>query len=358
MVSKKLYSWDRLLYSLVQSGVPQGTVLGPLLFLIYISDIGEGIKSKKNIYVDDTKIKSTIRTESDVEKLQEDIDSLQTWAEVNNMQFNGNKFQLVRFGNNEEIKDDTIYFTGDNKEVIERFEKLKDLGVIMNQKATFTDQIDHVEKKVRQKIGWICRSFYNRRIQFMKQLCKSLVIPHLQYGSQLWMPVEISEIEKIEKLQRDFFRKVSDLKELNYWKALKTMKMLLLQRRMERYRILYCWKILNGLTPNCGVEEVADSSKTRQGRRLIVPKNKSTAQTEKLRDQSFQFNGPLLFNTLPASIRNLNKCTVDEFKSALDTHLETIPDEPKMDGMNPNASDNKGNVGRYSNSLLFQTRRC
>ena len=271
MVSKKLYSWDRLLYSLVQSGVPQGTVLGPLLFLIYISDIGEGIKSKKNIYVDDTKIKSTIRTESDVEKLQEDIDSLQTWAEVNNMQFNGNKFQLVRFGNNEEIKDDTIYFTGDNKEVIERFEKLKDLGVIMNQKATFTDQIDHVEKKVRQKIGWICRSFYNRRIHYMKQLYKSLVIPHLDYCSQLWMPVKISEIEKIEKLQRDFFRKVSDLKELNYWKALKTMKMLLLQRRMERYRILYCWKILNGLTPNCGVEEVADSSKTRQGRRLIVP---------------------------------------------------------------------------------------
>ena len=116
------------------------------MFLIYISDIGEGIKSKKNIYVDDTKIKSTIRTESDVEKLQEDIDSLQTWAEVNNMQFNGNKFQLVRFGNNEEIKDDTIYFTGENKEVIKWFKKLKDLGVIMNQKATFTDQIDHVEK--------------------------------------------------------------------------------------------------------------------------------------------------------------------------------------------------------------------
>ena len=158
------------------------------------------------------------------------------------------------------------------------------------------------------------------------------------------MPVEISEIEKIEKLQRDFFRKLPDLKELNYWEALKRMKMLSLQRRMERYSIIYCWKILSGLTPNCGVEEVADSSKTRQGR--IVPKNKSTAQTEKLRDQSFQFNAPLLFNTLPASIRNLNKCTVDVFKSALDTHLETIP------------VNQKGMVGRYSKSLLFQTRRC
>ena len=102
--------------SKVLSGVPQGTVLGPLLFLIYISDIGEKIKSTKKIYVDDTKIKLRIKTEQDVEKLQEDIDLLQSWAENNNMQFNGSKFQLVRFGYNEDLKDETIYFTGDNEE--------------------------------------------------------------------------------------------------------------------------------------------------------------------------------------------------------------------------------------------------
>ena len=91
------------------------------------------------------------------------------------MQFNGSKFQLVRFGNNEGIKDDTIYFTGDNSEIIERCEKLRDLGVIINQKATFEDHIDHIERKVRQKIEWICRSFYTRKLQFMKQLYESLV---------------------------------------------------------------------------------------------------------------------------------------------------------------------------------------
>ena len=61
------------------------------------------------------------------------------------MQFNGSKFQLLRFGNNEGIKEDTIYFTGHNSEIIERFEKLRDLGVIMNQKATFEDHINHIE---------------------------------------------------------------------------------------------------------------------------------------------------------------------------------------------------------------------
>ena len=206
-------------------------------------------------------------------------------------------------------------------------------------------------------MGWICRSFYTRRTHFMKQLYKSLVIPHLDYCSQLWMPVEIFQIEQVEKLQRDFFRKVPELKDKNYWEALKQMQMLSVQRRMERYRIIYCWKILNGLAPNCGLEEVENSCETRQGRRIKVPNNKSTAETEKLRQQSFQFNGPLLFNTLPAKIRNMKKCLVEDFKTELDKYIETIPDEPKIDGMNPNASDNRGKVGRYSNSLLFQTRR-
>ena len=75
----------------------------------------------------------------------------------------------------------------------------------MNEKGTFDNHIDHVKKKVRQKMGLICMSFYTRRNQFKKQLYKSLVLPHLDYCSQLWMPVEIPQIEPIEKLQRDFF---------------------------------------------------------------------------------------------------------------------------------------------------------
>ena len=171
--------------SQVKSGVPQGTVLGPLMFLIYISDIGNNIKSSKKIYVDDTKLKARIQTENDVEILQDDIDHLQSWAEMNNMKFNGSKFQLLRYGPNESVKEDTFYFTGDGEEIIDRFENLKDLGVIMNQEATFNDHVTHIEKKVRQKIGWITRSFYTRKTQFMKQIYKSLVIPHLDYCSQL-----------------------------------------------------------------------------------------------------------------------------------------------------------------------------
>ena len=88
----------------VISGVPQGTVLGPLLFLIYIADIGENVKGKLQVYVDDTKLKKPIETESDVENLQEDLECLYAWARENNMKFNGTKFQLLRFGENHDLK--------------------------------------------------------------------------------------------------------------------------------------------------------------------------------------------------------------------------------------------------------------
>ena len=128
----------------VTSGVPEGTVLGPLLFLIYISDIGENIKSTKKVYVDDTKLIKSVTNEKDVEDLQEELDILYEWAEENNMKFNGKKFQVVRYGKDENLKDETLYFT---ENIVARYETVRDLEVMMSDDVTFKDQIDKVERK-------------------------------------------------------------------------------------------------------------------------------------------------------------------------------------------------------------------
>ena len=86
------------------------------------------------------------------------------------MKFNGEKFQLLRYGPNEEIKKDTMYFTSDMKEVISQFLSLKDLGIVMSDDAKFKEYIEKVATKVRQKIGWILRTFYTRRTDILKQL--------------------------------------------------------------------------------------------------------------------------------------------------------------------------------------------
>ena len=196
----------------VTSGVPEGTVLGPLLFLIYISDIGENILSSKKVYVDDTKLIKAVKDEKDVEDLQGELDILYKWAEENNMQFNGKKFQVVRYGKDENLKNETLYFTENTENIVERHEVVRDLGVMMSDDASFKDQIEKVAKKVRQKTGWVLRTFYSRKTLLMKTLFKTLVVPHIDYCSQLWMPIKPVEILKVEKLQKDFLNRILALR--------------------------------------------------------------------------------------------------------------------------------------------------
>ena len=88
--------------------------------------------------------------------------------------------------------------------------------------------------------------------------------------SQLWMPITCTEIEKLEKIQRDYFRYIPALCGLNYWDQLNRINMISIQRRLERYRIIYSWKILENLVPNCGLEVVVNSAESRQGRRFTA----------------------------------------------------------------------------------------
>ena len=94
------------------SGVPQGSVLGPLLFLIFIGDISEGVTASILVYVDDSKVSNRIKTPEDVETLQDDLDKIFAWEKENNMKFNGGKFLILRYGKDNDLKENTIYFTG------------------------------------------------------------------------------------------------------------------------------------------------------------------------------------------------------------------------------------------------------
>ena len=245
--------------SSVISGVPQGSVLGPILFLIYISDIGVNVKSDMKIYVDDSKTKEKIFGPDDVESLQENLNQLYVWGQENNMQFNGTKFQVLRYGPNEMIKEETMYFTEDMKQIIEQVYSTKDLGVIVSDDAKFDEHIDNMCRKVWQRSGWVLRTFYTRRMDFMKNIFQSLIQPHIDYCSQLWMPPQGQKLEKIERLLKSWTCRIPSLRSMNYWQRLKELKMNSEQRRLERYRVIYTWKVLQGLAPNLGVLEAKEN---------------------------------------------------------------------------------------------------
>ena len=151
------------------------------------------------------------------------------------MEFNKGKFVVLRYGENEILKEETNYFFGNFEEIIERKQSLRDLGVQLTDDGGFEEQIERVCKKARQKSGWIFRTFYSRNTDFLKQVFKSLVQPHLDYCSQLWAPLEGPDMEKIEKVLRDFSRRIPELRELNYWQRLQRLAMNSEQRRLSMF---------------------------------------------------------------------------------------------------------------------------
>ena len=235
----------------VKSGVPQGTVLGPLLFLIMINDINKDIsESIISIFADDTRLMKVINREEDLEEFQEDLEKLYSWAKTNNMAFNGSKFEVLRYGHNLELQCASNYLTPEAEDIIEVKNVLRDLGVIVNSEATFKDHIDLVCSKVNQKAGWVLRTFQCRTASFMKQIWKSLVQGNIDYCSQLYQPLQSGDLQRIENLQKAFTKRIPQVRDIDYWERLKVLKMNSQQRRFERYRIIYTWKILEGLAPN------------------------------------------------------------------------------------------------------------
>ena len=120
---------------------------------------------------------------------------------------------------------------------------------------------------------------------------------------------------------------------------------------MEMYRVIYIWKILEGTSPNCGIQEIHSD---RRGREVQVPKVKGNGKFQTRREGTFQIHGAKLFNSLPNSVRNLTRTSVDEFKVALDKFLQTIPDEPKLPGYIPSACNQV--TASPSNSIIDLSR--
>merc|ERR1711867_354501 len=127
----------------VMSGVPQGTVLASLFFIIMISDIDDNILgSIVRLFADDTKVSAKIRNEGDTEILQRDLDEIYRWADENHMEFNENKFEMMSHGNNG-INEPGKYKTKSGKE-IKPSKTVKDLGVLTSKDVSFEEHIENV----------------------------------------------------------------------------------------------------------------------------------------------------------------------------------------------------------------------
>ena len=123
--------------------------------------------------------------------------------------------------------------------LIDKVENIKDLGITMSSNCNFNQHINNVYKQCSRLSGWILRTFISRDSLTLLTLFKCIVLSRLDYGSQLWSPHQIKSINKIEQVQRSFTRFITGMRPLSYDERLKSLHLYSVQRRFERYIIIY-----------------------------------------------------------------------------------------------------------------------
>ena len=190
----------------VESGVPQGGVLSGVLFSIYINDLPDVIKKcKVALYADDAKIYSSVESDADSDLIQKDNDSIVEWCRLWRLNMNVRKCLYIHYVPINSKKNDIPNYKMEDIE-LDRKKQAKDLGVIISDNLKFHEHVNQICSKTRGEIGRVRRSFVSRSPQFLRNLFKTYVRPHLEHCANVWNPMNQTDIQKIEKTQNAFTR--------------------------------------------------------------------------------------------------------------------------------------------------------
>ena len=228
----------------VLSGVPQGSVLGPCLFLYYINDLPDVIKCLIKLFADDSKAYQAIKAVSDNKLLQQSINDLVQWTEKWLLKFNNDKCKILHLGkNNPKYK----YFIKQGDQTTELLETVseKDLGVFIDPYLSFDKHISYTIKRARRMSGMLLRTIKNKYPTIMTSLFKALVRPILEYAVAVWCPYKKKHINEIEKVQRQFTKHIKGLRKLSYPDRLSKLKLPSLEYRRLRGDFIEVYKILH-----------------------------------------------------------------------------------------------------------------
>jgi hypothetical protein len=226
----------------VGSGVPQGSVLGPLLFLIYINDIDDCVSTNLLKFADDTKVFNVAAEKADTDKIQRDLVNLCKWSQDWLMLFNVDKCKVMHIG----LGNGKANYEMNDK-YLEEVTEERDLGVIMQNDLKCSKQCLKAVNTANRVLGMIKRTFSVRDRDVILQLYKSLVRPHLEYGIQAWRPHYHKDIDLIEGVQRRATKLIACLKDKSYEDRLKNLNLTTLETRRLEVILLRCSKYLRAL---------------------------------------------------------------------------------------------------------------
>lgn len=297
----------------VSSGVPQGSVLGPLLFLIYINDLDCGITTKISKFADDTKIGGKALTTGDCEIIQKDLDNLSTWSDKWLLKFNRDKCKVMHVGFNNRKHNYNL-----QSQNLMKVEEEKDLGVLVKSDLKNGLQCLAASKKANTILGFIARNFQCKNPEVIKRLYTSLVRPHLEYAVQFWSPCYLKDEKKLESVQRRATKLVPGFRGLSYDERLKRLDMFSLKDRRIRGDLIETFKILKNID-HINHEHFFELS-SQQITRNNGLKIKGQRFNTDLRKNFFNIRVIDFWNKLPASVVQAN--TIATFKNRLDEYYK------------------------------------
>ena len=297
----------------VLSGVPQGTVLGPLLFLIYINDIHKDLSpgTHLRLFADDSLLYRTISSIADTVTLQNDLDSLQQWETRNKMEFHPDKCQLLQITNKRKPILNTYNIHGTS---LKPFDSAKYLGVTIDRNLSWDPHCNNVYNKASFMLSFLERNLKKCPPDVKLKCVNALVRPILDYGCCVWDPRKSSQIDKLEKLNKRAARFITGNYTLEHGNTQKNMNALgwpPLQERRAKNKLFIFFKIRNNLV-HAPHDDLVPLLTARRPLNYYVPRSRVDAHLHSFFPSSIR-----LWNSLPESVKSSDSLTT--FKSAVST---------------------------------------
>ena len=293
----------------VLSGIPQGSILGPILFLIYINDMPEVVKSMCILFADDAKLFGKVNVREEDTTLQNDIDSLVSWSEKWQLPFNTDKCKTLNIG---QMNPFTKYKMGNVD--LKQIHQEKDLGIIVDRELKFREQAASAIKTANSRLGMVKKTFSCLNDVTLPLLYKSIVRPHLEYGNIIWGPFNKEDVKNVERVQRRATKTISNMRHLNYEHRLRKLNIPSLQHRRKRGDMIYAYKLFTGKLDLEPTDFFQMAPERTRGHKYRVLRRKAT---KRCKINAFSNRIITDWNSLPMNLVDSN--TVNLFKNKIDT---------------------------------------
>ena len=294
-------------------GVPQGSIVGPLLFLIFINDIITTTLNPCLMYADDIKIWTPISSTHSGNSLQLDLNTLSEWSLINNLPFNASKCSVLH------IKQPQPRSYHLNGSLLQPVTTQKDLGTIISSTLGFSENSSNLARKANGVMHLLHRNLGRLNQNSFSVIFKSIVRPLLEINSQACTPTLKMDLDSLENVQRRATKRVLGLKHKEYSSRLHTLKLYSLKYRRLRGDMILTHKILN--TPNHPCQSLIKlkAINNLRGHPLRIEHERCKLNA---RYFSFAVRVPREWNQLPSKV--VTSASTIEFKHALDSHHQKL----------------------------------